>query len=233
MNLDILNNLINNAKENNVVQSFIKELGNYLEKSTSENIANNKENGLSLLEKIQNNTNLTTEYRDKMLIERNNILGEYANETSYRGTMYYIYDKKGSDYLINACEEGKSHEIIKINENDLPQGTNVDSILREENGQYVFDEEGTEIVQEKMKEKFDELLEEQENEMQKRRIEGHLYEFVERDGNIVSLIDNGNIENGEDASNEVFEEFEFPQELLINAKEGDIFKYENGRYTPY
>lgn len=37
MNLDLLNNLVNSIKENNVVQSFIKELSNYLEKE------NNKE----------------------------------------------------------------------------------------------------------------------------------------------------------------------------------------------
>lgn len=35
MNLDLLNNLVNSIKENNVVQSFIKELSNYLEKANN------------------------------------------------------------------------------------------------------------------------------------------------------------------------------------------------------
>lgn len=35
MNLDLFNNLINNVKENNIVQSFIKELSNYLEKQNN------------------------------------------------------------------------------------------------------------------------------------------------------------------------------------------------------
>lgn len=35
MNLDLLNNLVNSIKENNVVQSFIKELSNYLEKENN------------------------------------------------------------------------------------------------------------------------------------------------------------------------------------------------------
>jgi len=35
LNLDLLNNLVNSIKENNVVQSFIKELSNYLEKENN------------------------------------------------------------------------------------------------------------------------------------------------------------------------------------------------------
>ena len=30
------------------------------------------------------------------------------------GEMYYIYDKKGSDYLATICEKGKSHELDQI-----------------------------------------------------------------------------------------------------------------------
>lgn len=36
MNLDLFNNLINNVKENNIVQNFIKELSNYLEKANNQ-----------------------------------------------------------------------------------------------------------------------------------------------------------------------------------------------------
>lgn len=43
MNLDLLNNLVNSIKENNVVQSFIKELSNYLEKENN-NERNRKDN---------------------------------------------------------------------------------------------------------------------------------------------------------------------------------------------
>ena len=34
MNLEIINNIVNATKENNVVQSFLKELSNYLENKT-------------------------------------------------------------------------------------------------------------------------------------------------------------------------------------------------------
>ena len=64
MNLDIFNNLINKAKENRIVENFLNELNNYLE----------EDNELSLLQKIDNSGKVTVEYRDKMLIERGNIL---------------------------------------------------------------------------------------------------------------------------------------------------------------
>lgn len=35
MNLDLFNNLVNSVKENNIVQSFIKELSNYIEKENN------------------------------------------------------------------------------------------------------------------------------------------------------------------------------------------------------
>ena len=34
MNLEIINNIVSTTKENNVVQSFLKELSNYLENQT-------------------------------------------------------------------------------------------------------------------------------------------------------------------------------------------------------
>lgn len=48
MNLDLFNNLVNNVKENNIVQSFIKELSNYLEKQNNKLLNeeyNRKDNG--------------------------------------------------------------------------------------------------------------------------------------------------------------------------------------------
>jgi len=50
LNLDLSNNLLNNVKENNIVQNFIKELSNYLEKANKElsNEKSNNENNTSL-----------------------------------------------------------------------------------------------------------------------------------------------------------------------------------------
>ena len=53
MNLDIFNNLINNAKENDIVKDFIKELSNYLQKEN--------EGGATLHKKKKNIENLREE----------------------------------------------------------------------------------------------------------------------------------------------------------------------------
>ena len=75
-----------------------------------------------------------------------------------------------------------------------------------------------------MTQKFQELFEEQNQKMQERRVEGHLYEFVEKAGNSIFLIDKN--EN----TGKVFEEVEFKPEIFENAKEGDTFQYLNGQY---
>ena len=62
MNLDIFNDLINNTKENNLACGLIKELNEFLENRTTRN-------QISLLDKMQNEVKITTQYRDKMKID--------------------------------------------------------------------------------------------------------------------------------------------------------------------
>ena len=69
--------------------------------------------------------------------------------------------------------------------------------------------------------------------MQAKRIEGHLYEFVESSGNRVWLIDKNTTENNTNTAFDVFEELKFPKNLLNSAKQGDVFEYVNGEYKPY
>ena len=227
MNLDLFNNLINNAKENNIIQNFIKELGEHLQNNVTNSLENIPRNQVSLLNQLQEENNITSEYRDKMLINRGNILEDYAKETSNDGPMYYVYDKSDNTYLVSICEEKRSHEIIELSENDLPQGAGVDSVLRLQNGNYILDTKATEYVKEEMLKTFNQLLEEQTIKMEERRVEGHIYEFIESSGNSIWLIDN-TVNNGKG-----FEEFEFKSEVFDNAKEGDLFQYVNGDYQKY
>lgn len=193
MNLDIFENLIDKVKENEFIQNFTKELEKNIENSMQK----------SMLEKFVSDNKIISEYKDKMLINRNMILQELNNNE-----MYYIYDKKGSDYLATICEKGKSHEIIRIPEKDVKSNVKIDSVLRKTNDKFELDEETTRLVKNKM--------------MESRRIGGHIYEYVEGSKNSVWLIDN-NLNNGE-----VFEEIQ--QEVFKDAQEGDLFEYINGEY---
>ena len=212
MNFDIFENLIDKIKSNEFIQNFTKELENTIENSMQK----------SILDKFVDENKIISEYKDKMLIVRNEILQEQAKKTSSRGEMYYIYDKKGSDYLATICESGKSHEIIRIPEKDVKSNVKIDSILIKINDKFELDEETTNIVKNKMEEKFCEILEEQNKMMESRRIDGHIYEYVECSKDSVWLIDN-NLNNGD-----VFEER--IQEVFKDAQEGDIFEYINGEY---
>ena len=212
MNLDIFENLIDKVKENEFIQNFTKELEKNIENSIQK----------SMLEKFASDNKIISEYKDKMLIGRNEILQEQSNETSEKGKMYYIYDKKGSDYLATICEKGKSHEIIRIPERDVKSNVKIDSVLRKINDKFELDEETTRLVKNKMEEMFNKILEEQNKIMESRRIDGHIYEYVEGSKNSVWLIDN-NLNNGD-----VFEEIQ--QEVFNDAQEGDLFEYINGEY---
>lgn len=207
LNLDIFENLIDKVKTNEFIQNFTKELEKNIENSIQK----------SMLEKFVSDNKVISEYKDKMIINRNMILQELDNIE-----MYYIYDKKGSDYLATICESGKSHEIIRIPERDVKSNVKIDSVLRKTNDKFELDEKATNIVKIKQEKKFNEILEEQNKMMESRRIDGHIYEYVEGSKDSVWLIDN-NLNNGD-----VFEEIQ--QEVFKDAQEGDLFEYINGEY---
>lgn len=207
LNLDIFENLIDKAKSNEFIQNFTKELEKNIENSIQK----------SMLEKFVSDNKVISEYKDKMIINRNMILQELENNE-----MYYIYDKKGSDYLATICEKGKSHDVIRIPEKDVKFNVKNDSVLRKINDKFELDEETTRLVKNKMEEMFNKILEEQNKMMESRRIDGHIYEYVEGSKDSVWLIDN-NLNNGD-----VFEERQ--QEVFKDAQEGDIFEYIDGKY---
>lgn len=64
MNLDFLNNLSNNLKENEVVQNFMKEIGEYLENNTQKD----------------ETKNISIASRNTIRNKKNEILKKYGNE---------------------------------------------------------------------------------------------------------------------------------------------------------
>lgn len=221
MNLDLFNNLINDAKENNVIQNFIKELGEVLEN----NLVDNERNQDSLVQKILDGRTLTTKYRDKINIQRHDIITNYSKENSEQGEFYYVYSKETDNtYGVVMHKNGESGSDIWIKESQLPKGAGVDSVLRVKNGKFVLDKDATEEIQEEHAEMINRLLKEQANKLESQRVEGHIYELVEKVGDTVELTDVTN------NTGECFEEIDFPSELLDKATQGNMFQYVNGEY---
>ena len=180
-----------------------------------------------------NDNRIITKYRDKMLVERLKILNDYAKQTLDKGQMYYIYDKNSKmqdGYNLCICEEGKSNNIIEVSKEDLPIGAEIGSVLRKNGDIYILDEEATIEISQEIYNIKDRTLKEQTEFLESKRIEGHIYEMFENSGDRAWLFD---ITNESSNGIEGVEEIDFPIELLSDAKEGDLFIYENGEYKKY
>ena len=137
MNLDVINGLFNNLKENNFVQSFIKELSNYLENSvTNNNKVSNSDFNFSDIHSDDltlYGEKIIAKYRDKMLSQRAEILQKYSENTKERGEMYYIYAINSNDsnsFNLCICNPRKSHEVITKPKEELPKGATIRKCIK-------------------------------------------------------------------------------------------------------
>ena len=234
MNLDIVNDLFNNLKENKFVQNFMKELSNYLEKNVINNAENfsmnNYENNL-LVDNLEiNNKKIISKYKNEMLLERANILQDYASKTKEKGEMYYIYNKNSNNpnaYNLYVCDPSKSHEVITKNIEELPQGAHLGNVLRKQGEDFILEKQDTQFVENQINKMIKEKMLEQDQYLDSKRIDGHIYRVEEKDSGRIWLYDLSNKVGG---GREEIEEIEFPQDLYETAKEGDTFIYKDGTY---
>ena len=101
------------------------------------------------------------------------------------------------------------------------------SVLRKQDIGFVLDHEGTKCVGREINTMIKEKIEEQHEYLDSKRIEGHTYEVGEKYDGRIWLYDRDNVTNG---CIDGIEEIEFPKELYQDAKEGDLFTYQNGEY---
>ena len=221
MNLDFVNNLFNNLKENKVAIDFMNELSDYLE--------NNGWNNLLADDLTINDTKIISKYKDNMLKERANILQDYAENTKEAGEMYYIYNvSENEKNSYNISKTDKNHKILTLSIDELPKETQLGSVLRKQGDKFILDANATRIVGKRINEMIEEQIKKQNQFLKDKRIDGHMYEVEEKDNGRIWLYDLNNIEGG---GIEEFEEIEFPKDLYQMSKKGDKFLYKNGLYT--
>lgn len=220
MNLDFVNNLFNNLKENKVAIDFMNELSDYLE--------NNGWNNLLADDLTINDTKIISKYKDNMLKERANILQDYAENTKEAGEMYYIYNvSENEKNSYNISKTDKNHKILTLSIDELPKGTQLGSVLRKQGDKFILDVNATRIVGKRINEMIEEQIKKQNQFLKDKRIDGHMYEVEEKDNGRIWLYDLNNIEGG---GIEEFEEIEFPNNLYQMSKKGDKFLYKDGGY---
>lgn len=230
MNLDLINDLFNNLKENEFVQNFMKELSEHLENNSNTASSVGEWNNLLSNDLTIDNQKVISIYRDEMLTERNNILQKYAENTKETGEMYYIYnisENEKNSYNLSNCTAKKSNEVITKQIEELPEGVRLGSVLREQNGSFILDVEATKTVGEEINQMIQEKLKQQDEYLDSKRIEGHVYEVGEKYSGRIWLYD---LNNKPNSGMEGIEEIEFPKDLYQTAKEGDLFIYKNGEY---
>ena len=220
MNLDFVNNLFNNLKENKVAIDFMNELSDYLE--------NNGWNNVLADDLTINDTKIISKYKDNMLKERANILQDYAENTKEAGEMYYIYNvSENEKNSYNISKTDKNHKILTLSIDELPKGTQLGSVLRKQGDKFILDASATRIVGKRINEMIEEQIKKQNQFLKDKRIDGHMYEVEEKDNGRIWLYDLNNIEGG---GIEEFEEIEFPKDLYQMSKKGDKFLYKDGGY---
>ena len=181
MNFDLFEGRLenNNSESDN---SFLSELNNY-----------QNDNYILILDSAKSEFKLTSSSIDSIKVRRNRVLNEYAKETEDKGEMFYIFDKNSKDegyYNLTSCTEGKSHEVIQVKKEDLPEGSRIDSVLRNDNGKYILDVDSTKEIEMRLKDIIQEALNIQNEELNNFRVDGHEYEVVEYSSDRVWLIDN-------------------------------------------
>ena len=95
---------------------------------------------------------------------------------------------------------------------------------------FILDIDATKIINEKINNMIKEKIEEQNNYLYSKRVDGHVYEVGEKYSDTILLYDLNSSINGEIES---FEEIEFSKELFDFVAEGDKGVYKNGEYNVY
>ena len=232
MNLDLVNNVFNNLKDNKFVQNFINELSNYLENNNSNNIEY-KWNNLISEDLILYDNKIISKFKNEMLILRNNILQKYADDTKELGDMYYIYNTSENEknaYNICIYNQNTNNKIITKEIEKLPEGATLGSVLRKLNEKFILDTEAAKKVAQEINIMIKEKIEEQNKYLDSKRIDGHIYEVGEKYSERIWLYD---LEKDTKGGIEEIEEIKFPKNLYENAKTGDLFIYKNGEYKKW
>lgn len=217
MNLNIFKNIINDIKKDDKVQNFLDELKN--------TIKNTEEDNIGILEKIQSGNKVSIGTKNLMELKMDEILKQYAKETVEKGDLYFIVEKYKTDNTYTTYKyELDDDNVLKIQENELPQGAMVNTVLRKIDEKYIIDEEATKELENKITEMANELLSGQNDILKEYRKEGHLYRVSENINNCIFLWDIT------DKPKMEVEEVDFPKELINKATEGAIFEYLNGEY---
>ena len=208
------------SKLTNGVTEFIGELTEALQK---EGIIGKD---VDIVTQIASSNKLSMASENELNKARTEILKEYANETEERGSLYFVYNKvKGEDNYRVWEFNGNNITKKEVNKNELPKDVTVNSAMRVDNNEFVLDVEATKSISEKIRNRANIIIENQNKKIEDYKKEGHIYLVTEDINGRVFLWD-----STEKPKYEI-EDINFPENLKNIAKEGNSFRYQNGTYV--
>lgn len=228
MRLELINNIINNLKDNDFIQNFIEEITKHLKQNDASidfKIDKIEFNNLLSKDLTLYGNKITAKYRDIMIQERGKILNNYAYKTREKGELLYIYNKENSSYdIANITQNSKT---ITKTMDEVPKESRLGCVLRKNGDKIELDKKATTEIAEEINSMIKEKIEEQKKYLASKRIDGHIYKVGEKYSGRIWLYD---LETKVDGVLEGIEEIEISQDLYNNVKEGDLLIFENDTY---
>ena len=181
---------------------------------------------VDIVTQIASSNKLSMASENELNKARTEILKEYANATEERGSLYFVYNKvKGEDNYRVWEFNGNNITKKEVNKNELPKDVTVNSAMRVDNNEFVLDVEATKSISEKIRNRANIIIENQNKKIEEYKKEGHIYLVTEDINGRVFLWDST------DKPEYEIEDVNFPENLKNIAKEGNSFKYQNGTYV--
>lgn len=139
-----LNKIVENIKQNDFIENFIKELSNALLNYNKNNMKVNGEN--------MNNIELTVEEELEFDKKEFEFLQEYfktklsdlSNGEIYIVTNKYENDNENQRYKVTQYKNNMECKYIAF-EKDLPENVQLQDVVRKVNGKYIYDGEATRV----------------------------------------------------------------------------------------
>ena len=145
MNLDLVNDILKELKENDFVQDFINDLTSYLE---------NKNEEKPILEEILSKNNITTANENSIRWKMDDVILDYAKENFKDETMYFVNDNKkivwknnkkdyNNDILSIWKVENNKIEEIGLEKSKLKEKLSINDVFKIENDEAIIDKIAT------------------------------------------------------------------------------------------
>lgn len=194
MNLEFINKLVNNVKENDLIQNFINELSNFIENNNKQSTKYSKywEYQNFMEDNVAASIGISrwsadNRYSDELSEAIDNSILELSEKEGplYRKKFMANGPTDNPTYSIDKFENGKSEHLI-LSGDKVPKGFDNEDII------FQYRNDGTTKVREDLKEKAVKLasksvedLKAKENEKTTDyKREGHIYQAFENDGYI-------------------------------------------------